>query len=585
MKKITRIVSKNKYLLSILILSALLRFLSLEHTPPSLNWDEISHGYNAFSVLKTGRDEWGELLPLIFRAYGDYKLPAYIYLTAVSEAIFGLSTFSVRFVSALAGLVTVIFTYLLVLELGRRGGLVKFDNLEKDQPTITNHRSLALLSAFLVAVEPWTLFVSRGAFEANLSLAFITSGTFFFVKGVKNAKHLVPAAIFLGLSAWSYNSARIFVPVFILVFVVIYRIELAEQFIKENLSVKLSGFILLILLGGMFLQLVNPIGQARYNKVAILDEGAISRIVESRNTSSLSPTLARAVHNKPAFFLKEFTINWISHFKGDFLFTEGGTQYQFSVPDTGLLYLISLPFLLVGVFVLIKLRTKEAAIILFWFFLGPIASSITREAPHVLRSITMLPAPMVITACGFWAVARKIQKRVAIVKGQTAIKVFLVGYLSLLFFSLFGYLSNYYGEYRRDYSWSWQYGYREVIQYTKAHYSDYEKIIVTKKYGEPHEFFLFFWPWDPADYRSDPELIRFEQSEWFWVDAFDKFRFVNDWEIPKTNDTFVLESGSSFECDERCLLVTSPGNAPENWEKIETIEFLNGDPAFEIYEK
>ena len=76
----------------------------------------------------------------------------------------------------------------------------------------------------------------------------------------------------------------------------------------------------------------------------------------------------------------------------------------------------------------------------------------------------------------------------------------------------------------------------------KENYDKYDKIIITKKHGEPHEFLLFFWPWDSQKYQDDPNLIRFEQSNWFWVDRFDKFYFVNDWEIPKEEGVFVLES-------------------------------------------
>jgi len=84
-------------------LAAALRFFALDEFPVSPNWDEISHGYNAYSIIKTGMDEWGKHFPLIFRAFGDYKLPLYIYLTTIPVWLFGLSVFSVRFISSLAG--------------------------------------------------------------------------------------------------------------------------------------------------------------------------------------------------------------------------------------------------------------------------------------------------------------------------------------------------------------------------------------------------------------------------------------------------------------------------------------------------
>src|SRR5689334_17239058 len=99
------------------LIAAILRFYRLTDTPPSLNWDETSHGYNAFSILKTGKDEWGFSLPLIFRAFGDYKLPVYIYLTVIPVWLFGLTPFAVRFISVLAGILAIPGIYLLASEL------------------------------------------------------------------------------------------------------------------------------------------------------------------------------------------------------------------------------------------------------------------------------------------------------------------------------------------------------------------------------------------------------------------------------------------------------------------------------------
>src|SRR3989304_6986104 len=94
-KKILGFLLKNKYLVLIFLLTVLLRFVYLTYAPPSLNWDEVSQGYNAYSILKTGRDEWGRLLPLAnFRAYGDYPVALNLYLTIPFIAIFGLSEFS-----------------------------------------------------------------------------------------------------------------------------------------------------------------------------------------------------------------------------------------------------------------------------------------------------------------------------------------------------------------------------------------------------------------------------------------------------------------------------------------------------------
>ena len=538
-----------KYLLLIVFLAAILRLMNLSSNPPALNWDEVSHGYNAYSVLKTGSDEWGKLLPTIFQAYGDYKLPVYIYLTTLSQLLLGLTSIAVRLPSALAGITTVIFTYLLVKKL-------------------FNKEKLALLSAFLVAIEPWSLFLSRGAFEANLSLALIIAGVYLFT-----TKNKLLSFLLLGLSLWTYNSARVFVPLLLASLIAIYRIN------SKKIILPILLFMVFFL--PMVYQLFHTVGVARYGKVAILDEGGINKILDIRSKMNLPTPMPRLISNKITYFSAFFVKNYFSHFSPKFLFFKGGTNYQFNIPNRGLIYLINLPFFVLGLIYLIRnYKEKNCQLILFWLILSPIASSLTREAPHTLRSIVMLPMPMIITALGFSLIKEK--------------KWITAGYMFVLTLFLGSYLDVYFNNYRVNYSWSWQYGYREVVSYIKENYEKYDKIIITKKYGEPHEFLLFYLKYDPSKYANDVNLIRFNQSDWYWVDRFDKFYFVNDWEVPKTGNDFVLESGSTVHCSpaspsqggpstDHCLLITSPDNSPSGWLNIYRINFLDGKPAFEMY--
>lgn len=555
----------------ILVVAFLLRIINLTTIPPALNWDEVSHGWNAYSILKTGKDEWGVSFPTIFRAYGDYKLPVYIYATALSEAVFGLTSFAVRLPSVLAGVATVLFTFLLTKKLfGRRVGLI---------------------AALLVAVEPWSSFLSRPAFEANFALMLIVSGVHFFLLGIEKVKFLPVSATLLGLAVWTYNSARIFVPLLLVLFAVLYRKELFSLWNTSRRLFTSSLLLITFFFLPMFWQLANPQGQARYVWVAILDEGAIHEINQARGASRLPAVLARLAHNKVTYFVPKFAANWLSHFSPEFLFLGGGSQFHFSIPGHGLLYAINAPFILAGFIYLSKKRSRTSWIILGWIILAPVASSLTREAPHVLRSIIILPIPMVLTSVGLvaaWDRVKNSKYKHSLSSNQIAnIKYILVTiYLFLLGWSVGGYLMKYFDEYKKNYSWSWQYGYKEVVQYVKQNYDKYDQIVVTKKYGEPHEFFLFYWRWDPEKYQNDPNLIRFFQTNWYWVDRFDKFYFVNDWGIPRVEDgNWKLESGQEIEIDGRALLVTSPGNYPPGWRKLKTIDFLDGKAAFDILEQ
>src|SRR3989344_4192877 len=188
----------------ILLIAVSLRFYQISNLPPSLNWDEVSIGYNAYSILKTARDEWGHFLPLSFRAFGDYKLPLYIYLDVPFVAILGLNEIAVRFPSLLSGIGVVLLVFLILKEL-------------------TKSIHLSLWGMFISAILPWLVIFSRIALEANLALFMATASFYLFLLAHRKKSLLLYSAILLGLSAFSYNSSRILILPFLFLIVFLFR--------------------------------------------------------------------------------------------------------------------------------------------------------------------------------------------------------------------------------------------------------------------------------------------------------------------------------------------------------------------------
>ena len=110
-----------------------------------------------------------------------------------------------------------------------------------------------------------------------------------------------------------------------------------------------------------------------------------------------------------------------------------------------------------------------------------------------------------------------------------------------------------------------------MVSEIKKIYPDFDQIFITKKYGEPHEFILFYWPWDPKSYQNDRNLKTDFHADWYWVDSFDKFKFINDWEI------------SSLTLPPKSLLVTSPNNSPAGLHLLDTINYPDNKPVFQFY--
>ena len=78
----------------ILLFSAFLRLYALAIVPPSPSLDEVSIGYNAYSILTTGKDEYGYRLPLLLRAYDDWRPSMYVYIVIPFVKIYGSFIFS-----------------------------------------------------------------------------------------------------------------------------------------------------------------------------------------------------------------------------------------------------------------------------------------------------------------------------------------------------------------------------------------------------------------------------------------------------------------------------------------------------------
>ncbi len=533
---------KKALLLFILIIAVFLRFFRADEIPPSLNWDEASLGYNAYSILKTGKDEWGRVFPLSFEAFGDYKLPGYIYTAIPFIKLFGLNEFSVRLPSQIAGVMAVFLIYLIARKI--------FDN-----------ENMGLFAGLLLAISPWHLFLSRVALEANLALTFFLLGLYLFLQSFKKPLFLLYASILFGLTFFTYNSARVFVSLFLVALIAIYHKEL----IKFRKKLILPGAVILIFILVASYFAIFQDSSSRYFWVTILDQGAINSINEARANSTLPDLITKLLNNRVVYFVQNLFLNYLKHFSLQFLFLEGGSNHQFSVPHQGLLYLIELPFLLLG-FVNIFKR-KAGLTLLAWVFLSPIPSAITREAPQVLRSIFMLGSLQIIISLGIITLIEKIESKII---SKQALVTLLIGMLGI---SCFYFFSDYFINYPKNESESWQYGNKEAIKFLdqNSFLKSEKKIYITKKYGEPHIFYLFYKNYDPQKYQNSPTLIRYERTNWTWVDRLDNLYFINDWEV---KDKLKNEKGA--------VLVTSPGNFPSGANILYSINFLNGAKAFDI---
>ena len=534
----------------ILFVAFLLRFYQLDQFPPSLNWDEVSHSYNAYSLLKTGKDQWSVSWPIFnFRAYGDYPTTLNMYLSLPFIYFFGLNAWTTRIVSALCGFGLVVLSYFLGQE-------------------IFNKNNLSLLLMFSVAISPWTFFPSRALFQSTVAQFFFIFGFWLLLKALKKIKHLPLALFFLSLSTYAYHNTKIVVPLLFLLYFVIFFSKLKKSLMADKKIFIFSLLVLVVLMLPQALNIFNKESQARSRWVFVINPAAINQIESNRNLYSGHPLIAKIKYNRPLLFITTVTSNYLSFLNPRILFFNSTQNYQFNIPNTGVLYSVFLPFFYLGLAAFILKALKKDLLSLFLllsFFIALIPAVVTVGDFPIIRAMTVLPFPLVFIVSGYALFSRVVKKY----RYSNMIHFF---FLFLLLLQSFFYLNNYFNHYSKDYSSSWQYGYQQMVSYLKENYSDYDQIMISKKYGEAHQFILFYWPWDPAAYQNDSKKDWDFHADWYWVNAFDKFIFVNDWDFKE----------KSQDLTSKTLLITSPGNYNEGNRLLKRINFLNDQPAFDI---
>ena len=199
----------KKYALLIiaLLLGAFLRFYEVGSIPNALTWDETALGYNAFSIFKTGKDEFGKFMPIVFKSFGDYKPGLYIYLAIPSIAIFGLTEFAVRLPGILFGILAIFGVFLLVREL--------FE--DEKRKTL-----LAQFAALSLAIMPLHIHFSRGAWETNVFSTMLLFSIYFLVCFVKSGKFLNYSIVLALLTLITYQAAKVLTPLLIIFIIILY---------------------------------------------------------------------------------------------------------------------------------------------------------------------------------------------------------------------------------------------------------------------------------------------------------------------------------------------------------------------------
>ena len=530
----------------ILIIAFLIRFVDLNNTP-ALNPDEAALGYNAYSLILTGKDEHGASWPLHFKSFGDYKPGGYVYLAIPSIKLLGLTPLALRLPNLILSLLTILFLYKLVL-------------------LFTKNYLLSSLTAFVLAVSPWHIHFSRGAWESSAALSFIVIGTYFFFKSIEE-KFLINFSLFtlnFILSLYIYHSSRLVAPLLALSLVIIYFKFLIKKLPQLFLPVILGALITIPVL----LSFLHNGGTTRIGGVGLTaDFGPISRSEELLNQHPNITFFNRIIHNRRTLYLISWGEKYFSHFDLDFLAVNGDTVPRSKVPQMGQIHLIEIPFLILGITFLLKSKIynlKSKIFFIAFLFIAPIASSLTFQAPSALRALPMVIPITIFISAGIYHFFDFIYHK------TTRHHTLALGGLFILAYSYFTayYFDSYFLHYAKRYPFAWQYQFDQLVPYIESQKNNYQNIFITDKYDQPYILFLFFSKYPPEKIQPQIKLTPPDKFGFSTVSGYDNYHFGTiDW------DQIPLNS----------LVVASDEEIPQM--PLKTINFSNGQAAFKIYQK
>lgn len=441
----------------IISLGFFLRIYKLDQIPAGFFCDEAATGYNAYTISTTGKDEYGAILPAFFRSFDNYRPGIPMYFTVPFVKLFGLNEFSTRLPSAIIGTLTILIIF----------GLCRL---------LTSSYLIASLSALFLSISPWHIQFSRYS-EGNIYLPFfLILATYFLFLSMKTKKIYLYylSAVTFALTFYTYFQAYYLVPFFMIFYGFIFKNWILKH--KKETIYSLLLFIIFSipilqgLKGGYIFSRFHQISSATIEKTPI--------------QIGLNMIQTYTAHFRPEFLLEKGDIGYTTHF-----------ITRFSVRGMGEIYLIQLPFVLLGFPTLYRKWRKTFLIVVSWLILYPLGSTLAPLAdgggPFASRSIIGVIPFQILTSTGVYFVSSVIKNNI--------VKIFFFMTIFIIITSSFKtYAKNYFVQYPLYSSdfWGWQYGARDIVKYFSLNKNKYDQLIMAPEFNAPEIFFKFYAPND-----------------------------------------------------------------------------------------
>lgn len=499
---------RNKYfflLAAIVILGFTVRFFWHEISPPGFTADEAVFGYNAYSFLLTGKDEFGKPWPIALRAFGDWRPALYSYFAMPFIYFFGLTEMAVRMPSILLGSATI----LVVMGIA---------------DVLAGNKLAIFLSGLILALSPAHILISRFADMSTLSTFFLGIGVLMFLLWKKKTKrvYLMLSSAGFCLSALSYHNARVTGPLLLAAFL-IFNIKLIKNHLADVAKAIIFGIILLSPL--ILFTIKSPDLALRRGKYESFlgQKGYEIKLwnLISANPAGQNPLLTRFFYNKPKIIFKEFTEKYLSHFSPAFLFLSGDPHERFQTPNSGI-YNFLLLFLLPAGFI-VSLRQKSLMILPVWWLASPLISGIGIFTPNSLHTLDASIPAAVMSGLGAGKLLDKFKGKSSITACAIGAAIFLISFISFAGGYFYGMPKNF------QLRWNWYPQTRELTKSINELTGNDNVVIIGNR--SLHEFILFNNRIDPEAYQKSVAVSDIPDENGFErVKGFGRFSFYGEFD-------------------------------------------------------
>lgn len=439
------------WMVMILILASasVLYFSKIGEIPSGFYIDEASTAYNAISIFKTGKDEFGKTYPILFRLFGSYTPPLYIYLSAFLLRFFKPTIVFFRSISAFSAITSTLFFCLMVKKL----------RIYKREPVY-------YFVTFFYAISPWLVFNARLGYEVTLGYIVFNIGLYFSYLALENKKYFLFAFPILSLSVYASHNQKFLAPIFILFYFLVFK---KTVFRKERVRC-----LILSLLFAVLIQIPN---------LSIITTNAFW--IKNIGYTGGTP-VKKMLQNIIVQLLNYYSPKSLFYFLPDI-------DPQHTVSEISVLYnWMFIPYL-IGTFLLFnKIKERKYRFVALLFLASVIPAALSGEFISIQRALPFLLPLMIVIGMGIDFIISRIKKAYAV----NILFLFFSSYSLLMLYR------SYFVLFPKDRAVAWSYGFSDLARFIAENPKEKFFIDNSRNLGLYMEL-LYFLQYPPSEYQKE----------------------------------------------------------------------------------